>query len=514
MATIAFRFDAGPSIGSGHLIRCTALAEALRTLEHQILFLCRNPLSDPPPYPVLFFAPPLPVSTDGRYEVMDIIDELSAIQTLIPERQIDCLIVDHYGAGEAYFSALQGCVGLLVALDDTHRHPIPVDLVVNGNIYAERLSYPEASASLIGPWYLPLRKTFQSVTPRPISPRVRKVYLTSGGADPLRFCKTALEWLLALPQDHIQIHLIAGPGFSPSYLQKMKERAPELHICRQPDMRQCMEDADLFITSAGSTLYELAVCGVPNLSCILADNQVLLAAEMQQRGCTICLGRLEEVKLERATEALCQIIQNTSLRRKMRRQMHGCIFSFGATATANYLHLKLTYNGRAISKSETFSSPHFTYRGITFDDSFQLSAWRSNQELIKYFQNPKPESLEMQEKWFCESYMQDGRRYDFLVLDSQSGKPVGFVGASHINYAKGKCYIGYTIAEASFRGKHLSSELVSSLLQFLARSLGIHTYFAVVHKDNVPSQRLVSGLSFFPIYSDSQFITYQRVDTI
>ena len=215
MATIAFRFDAGPSIGSGHLIRCTALAEALRTLEHQILFLCRNPLSDPPPYPVLFFAPPLPVSTDGRYEVMDIIDELSAIQTLIPERQIDCLIVDHYGAGEAYFSALQGCVGLLVALDDTHRHPIPVDLVVNGNIYAERLSYPEASASLIGPWYLPLRKTFQSVTPRPISPRVRKVYLTSGGADPLRFCKTALEWLLALPQDHIQIHLIAGQVFPP-----------------------------------------------------------------------------------------------------------------------------------------------------------------------------------------------------------------------------------------------------------------------------------------------------------
>ena len=120
----------------------------------------------------------------------------------------------------------------------------------------------------------------------------------------------------------------------------------------------------------------------------------------------------------------------------------------------------------------------------------------------------------MQEKWFCESYMRDAGRYDFLVLDSQSGKPVGFVGASHIDYAKEECCISYTIAESSFRGKHLSSELVLRLLKFLAESLGIHTYFAVVHKDNVPSRQLISGLSFSPICSDSQFITYQRVDTI
>lgn len=47
MKKIAFRLDTGKSIGSGHLIRCMALADELSIQSDcSILFICRNQLQE------------------------------------------------------------------------------------------------------------------------------------------------------------------------------------------------------------------------------------------------------------------------------------------------------------------------------------------------------------------------------------------------------------------------------------------------------------------------------------
>ena len=119
MAVIAFRLDGGAAIGSGHLVRCGALGEALQDLGHQVIFLCRNPLPKVPPFPIRYFAPPLPAPPPGQYGVQDISDELPALQRTLEEDRIDCLIVDHYGAVEDYLSALQGHIRLVMGNHDT-----------------------------------------------------------------------------------------------------------------------------------------------------------------------------------------------------------------------------------------------------------------------------------------------------------------------------------------------------------------------------------------------------------
>lgn len=511
MAVIAFRLDGGAAIGSGHLVRCGALGEALQDLGHQVIFLCRNPLPKVPPFPIRYFAPPLPAPPPGQYGVQDISDELPALQRTLEEDRIDCLIVDHYGAVEDYLSALQGQVGLLAALDDIHPHPFPVDLVLNGNVYAEELSYPEADSALLGPIYLPLRREFRDVSPKPIHSQARRIYITSGGADPLGFCRTALEWISAAGAEARDIFVIAGSGFTPAYLEELAADPLKPTLIQQANMRACMEDADLFITSAGSTLYELAACGTPSLSCILTENQAQLALRMGEQGCTHCLGPLKEVSTVQAIEALSCLLRTQELRREMRHRMNGCIFSTGAETVANYLHQRITH-GRAIGKGEIFSTPQFICRGITFADSSQISLWRSNPDLIRFFSNPEPVSLEMQQRWFLQSYLTDGNRFDFLVLAAGTKEPVGFVGASHIDYDKGSCYLGYAIAQDSWRGRRCASELVSSLITFLCRSLGIHTFFAVVHRENFPSCRLVTRLGFSPMGREGDFITYRKID--
>lgn len=317
MAVIAFRLDGGPAIGSGHLARCSALGEALLDLGHQVIFLCRNPLPEVPPFPVRYFAPPLPAPPPGQYGVQDISDELSALQRTLEGEGVDCLIVDHYGAGKDYLSALRGQVGLLVALDDIHQHPFPVDLVLNGNVYAEELSYPEADAALLGPIYLPLRREFRDVSPKPIHSWVRRIYITSGGADPLGFCRTALEWVSVAGAGEREVFVIAGSGFTPAYLEELASNPLRPTLIQQADMRACMEDADLFITSAGSTLYELAACGTPSLCCSLADNQVPIAYAMDRGGYTYSLGRFCDVGLVSASDALIGLLEDPVRRTQM-----------------------------------------------------------------------------------------------------------------------------------------------------------------------------------------------------
>ena len=266
MATIAFRLDAGPSIGSGHLIRCTALAEALKRLGHCILFLCRNKLSYEPLFPVVYFAPPLQNSLDNHYHVQDITDELPELCRVLTEEQVDCIIVDHYGATETYFLRLKEEACLVAAIDDMKPHSFPVDVVINGNIYAERWSYPEAKCELLGSQYVLLRKEFQMNDAKTIHPSVKHIYITSGGADPLGFCLATLHWLSGICEAETEIFVIVGPDFAHSYVKELENCLIKPVLCYHADMRACMDDADLFITSAGSTLYELAACGVPNLS--------------------------------------------------------------------------------------------------------------------------------------------------------------------------------------------------------------------------------------------------------
>lgn len=337
MAVIAFRLDAGPSIGFGHLIRCTALAGALAALGHQVLFLCRGRPNVSPAFTFLPLSPPMSRPSEAGYQIQDISDELPELGALLAEARADCLIVDHYGASECYLSTLRGRVPLLVAIDDDHSRRLPVDLVINGNIYAGDLSYPEASSALLGPQYLLLRQEFQLVPHKTIVPRVRRIYLTSGGADPLRFCEAAIGWIQEIHDDTLQIFAIVGPGFSSDYIQHLETAYPEVQLCFQADMRACMEDADLFITSAGSTLYELAACGVPNLCCILAKNQVRIAQAMDSSGYSCCLGLFEEIEDIHIRPPLRRMLEDHAYRMEMSVLAQSAFTGHGAQNVARSL---------------------------------------------------------------------------------------------------------------------------------------------------------------------------------
>ncbi len=314
MKKIAFRLDTGKSIGSGHLIRCMALADELSIQSDcSILFICRNQLQETLPYPVIYIKAPY-ITNDKIYEFPSIIDEIDELSGILRNENIDCLIVDHYGADDDYFQQLKKIVPYLVCMDDGLERHVQADIVINGNVFGEDASYEGVPLKLTGCSYLLLRSMFQTAAVRKNHDQVKEVYITSGGADPLQFCyRISKELAEHFPGIHL--HVIAGWSFSETYIMKLQKQNLAIH--RNADMRECMINADFFISSAGSTLYELAFCGVPSICYVLAKDQKLVAEYMSLKGITYSGGNFDSFQ----GQAFCHLCEKLFSDKKTRAQM-------------------------------------------------------------------------------------------------------------------------------------------------------------------------------------------------
>lgn len=295
MKKLGIRLDVGKSIGAGHLMRCSALADAMSALtDMEIVFICRNPIGGLVDYPIIYINAPY-ITDKTTYAFPSIIDEVEDMKKIISNDKIDCLIVDHYGANDDYFYALRGEVKCLGCVDDGISRSIPADIIINGNIYGVDADYSGIHYQLTGSKYMLMRSMFQGVKKRTNKNRVQEVYITSGGADPCGFCQRIAE-ILANTFVDVHIHIIIGNDFSDYYVEKLAKLGTILH--RNANMKECMEASDLFISGAGSTLYELAACGVPSISFILAEDQRVLGQYMHRIGTTYVCGDFEKMDKE------------------------------------------------------------------------------------------------------------------------------------------------------------------------------------------------------------------------
>ncbi len=335
MKKIAIRLDTGPSIGLGHLIRCLALADELSLIsDSKIIFICRSKLEGMIPYPVIYIEKPY-VTNEKIYEFPSIIDEIDELSRILIQENVDCLIVDHYGAKDDYFKMIRNSVPYLVCIDDSLKRDVPADVVINGNVYGTDAQYGAGSLKLKGSRYLLMRKEFRNVSPRQNHQTVKDLYITSGGADPCEFCSKISDALIK-SFSAVRIHVIAGSNFTQSYLKKLKGRR-KLILHQNADMKECMLNADFFISAAGSTLYELASCGVPSVCYVLADDQKLLAEYMNRKGTTYAAGHFQTFQEKQLYQQCSILFSDKEKRDSMSIYGQKLIDGFGARRTAEKL---------------------------------------------------------------------------------------------------------------------------------------------------------------------------------
>ena len=332
---IAIRADANEQIGTGHVMRCLSVADALLSFGEKVLFITADHRGDE----LIISRGFETVCLDSDWTKMD--DELEALKELINESHPTKLLVDSYYVTESYFKAMSPIIDIAY-FDDMNACRWDVGHLINYNIFANSLDYSEYSETntemLLGPTYAPLRKEFKCVTPHLISEQITDVLVSAGGADPAGITELLMERVCS-KMPHINFHFVVG-ALNPR-IDSIKQLETEnvlLHI-NETHISQLMRKCDVAISAAGTTLYELCACGIPTITFTLADNQLIAASEFEKQEVMINSGdsRDNPIFPERVTACLKELAEDMHKRREYSEKMQNLVDGHGAETIARRL---------------------------------------------------------------------------------------------------------------------------------------------------------------------------------
>lgn len=318
---IAFRTDASLDIGTGHVMRCLTLADALRERGADCRFICRAHAGNlidfirDRGYTVVALSAasddllPASVTADAHALWLGTDWATDARQTAaaLGDAPLDWLIVDHYALDARWEHQLRPACRRLMVIDDLADRPHDCDLLLDQNLGRNASDYtqhvPRNCILLIGPHYALLRPEFaarraQSLARRK-KPPLKRLLITMGGVDKDNATGQLLDALkdCALPAE-CEITVVMGPHapwFGPvsDTLRGLPYQARLL--VGVDNMAELMTQADLAIGAAGSTSWERCCLGLPTIMVVLADNQRALAAGLGKLGAAAVITDIQQI---------------------------------------------------------------------------------------------------------------------------------------------------------------------------------------------------------------------------
>jgi CMP-N-acetylneuraminic acid synthetase/spore coat polysaccharide biosynthesis predicted glycosyltransferase SpsG len=226
----------------------------------------------------------------------------------------DAVINDILDTDAEYVISLKKHGLTVVNFEDLGPGARHADLVVNA-IYPERQLLP---GHHFGPRYFLARSEFLVGTAREIRSSVERVLVTFGGTDPDNLTARVLDVVGPICEDRqIAVDVILGRGYG--HAKPASGDAITVHD-NVGNISDFMRSADVAFTSAGRTVFELALVGTPSI--ILAQNEremTHLFATEANGFVTLGLGRAcPPGDLERA---FVDLVEHPASRQRMRDLM-------------------------------------------------------------------------------------------------------------------------------------------------------------------------------------------------
>lgn len=332
---VLLRADGDELSGTGHVMRMLALAQAVvdgggeaRLASARLAPGLETRLAQEA-LPVQH----LSVTPGGK-------DDSQASLAAARELGADWIAADGYAFGPGFQRGVSAAGRRLLLVDDFgHGRPYTAELVLDQNPGATEGLHAGRSARtrlLLGGAFTLLRREFRTTAapcePAPLPPRAHRVLVTLGGADPVDATSRVVAALRGLRDPELRVRVVIGPGNPRARALSAACDDPRFELLvAHPDMPGLMRWAELAVSAAGTTAYELATMGVPALLILLADNQRVVETGMAGPGGPCAsLGfhdRLAPAAIAGAVEALCA---DPGRRAAMRDAGRRCIDGRGA----------------------------------------------------------------------------------------------------------------------------------------------------------------------------------------
>lgn len=338
--TIAFRVDASVEIGSGHLMRCLTLADALAQAGHKCHFLCRLGEGGLDDFIVKrghafhgltytnragYGAHPKPPAhaawLGGAWS-----DDAAVSKEILASIKPDWLVVDHYALDTAWEAVALPTGAKLMVVDDLADRAHMCAVLLDQNLGRQDQDYdglvPDGCTRLIGPKYALLRPEFQQFRQDSLERRknadLAHVLITMGGVDKDDVTSRVLE-VLARCTLPTAAHITVVMGQNAPALEAVKAAVrkmpcPTRVLVSIDNMAEIMASADIAIGAAGSTSWERGCLGLPTLMLTIADNQKEAARALDSSGSAILLGDTRETGWETRLESLLPELNASALK--------------------------------------------------------------------------------------------------------------------------------------------------------------------------------------------------------
>lgn len=325
------RADANEKIATGHMVRCLAIAEAAREAGEDTTFIMADDrgkgLVDAKGFQSIVL--------NTTWDEMN--TEIPTILEVIKENGIKSLFIDSYFVTETYLTELRK-ITHVAYIDDLNLFKYPVDTLICYASYYKKFAHEDNYTDtelLLGINYAPLRHEFSQCGEKKIASKIENVLLMSGGTDQYDIIEGVLD---AIDKKRYKnIYVTCGIFYQGiNELKRKYENYPSVKIMRNiPDIKNYMDAVDIAVTGAGTTLFELCAVGLPAISYILADNQILNGRQFDADGIIPCMGDVRQDDIvHKVAEYLERYDGNQLERKKISLKMQKYVDGKGAMRIA------------------------------------------------------------------------------------------------------------------------------------------------------------------------------------
>lgn len=497
---ILFRTDASDAIGTGHVMRCVALAEQLSGRGHDVALAMRQlpgsllsrvggtglrVVSLP-------WNPGMPAPAHGSLGVSSAVDAKDTLGAATGEW--DWVVVDHYGIDRSWEEQVRGDNGRIAVIDDLASLTHDADLLVNPAFPEDAARYadlvPPSAQVCSGPSYALLDRSFRQAghSAGGIAPRWldhgpahdgmahggNRLLAYFGGSDSTDLTRRTLRALMRPDLTQLEATVVLGSNYrySDAARSLAASRAGLAVVPSQQSLAPLLRWSTMAIGAGGTSSWERLCLGIPSVVVSLAPNQEASSAALGAMGLIRYLGPEAEVTEEEiAAELAALMTAQTHVRSDLGQAL---VDGLGALRVAELMDPTL--------------EPHLRLRTASATDVGRYFVWANDPQVRMSSFSPESIPWDVHRAWFVDRL--NRATSQMYVLEAQ-GLPIG---QARFDFSGEQAELDYSL-DPAFRGRGWGRVLIDRAVRAV-RSTSTKRITARVRLENERSISVLQSCGF------------------
>ncbi|MCD6049517.1 MAG: UDP-2,4-diacetamido-2,4, 6-trideoxy-beta-L-altropyranose hydrolase [Verrucomicrobia bacterium] len=473
--TLIIRADASSQMGTGHVMRCLALAEPWLAAGTEVILAAQLMPEALGERVLKAGIKPHSIGAEAGG-----IEDAQQVAALVSRHRDAWLVVDGYQFGEGYFSVLKQSGAKVLQIDDFGglKH-YETDFVLNQNLGVTAEWYPqknEKTRLLLGTRYVQLRREFleQDKDVGTGWEPPNQILVTLGGSDPDNVTAKVISALQEVPSINAAVVIGGSNPHWDSLLSSVQLSASNIHLIRNAkNMPELMAQTSLAIAAGGTTAWEFAYMGVPMMTIVLADNQRSNGEQLAAAGVAVNLGWHEDLIPEVLAKQVKELVMDWQKLDEMSAKARKLVDGRGSMR----VWLRLNEDSLRL-------------RSATAEDAKLIFDWANDAGVRAVSFSSEPIIWEDHLNWF-NAKLSDAN-YRIWVAEDVKGTPIGQVRFQ----IEGETATISISLDAGQRGKNRGSLLIWAACRKIFAETAVNQVRAYIKPDNQASERAFEKAGF------------------